>query len=194
MGKLIIIAGIPGVGKTTVCNEVIKEAKGRGASIDVVNYGTVMLKILKEKYPKFDRDTIRSMPVKVQREVQRQAAKEIVVKAKMTQYLLVDTHTIIRTPEGFLPGLPLHVSMGLEPDLLVVVEAEPMEIINRRKTDTTRLRDEEAEEDINEEIGLSRIAAAACSIATGAPMKIVMNREGKAAEVGKEIFDICEAP
>ncbi|MFQ6085771.1 MAG: adenylate kinase [Candidatus Bathyarchaeia archaeon] len=192
MTKIITLTGIPGVGKTTICDRLVEEAKLRGAGVDIVNFGTVMLEVMKAKYPQTDRDSIRRLPVDVQRHLQKEAAERIVGKAVGTQYLIIDTHTIIRTEQGFLPGLPLHVLTVVNPSLIVLVEALPKEIMRRRTSDLSRRREMMREEEILEELRLSRMAAMNCSVAIGVPIKIVENREGKQAEVAKEIINVCE--
>ena len=165
----IIVAGVPGAGKTSIMNEVSKRTNYR-----IVNYGTVMLDIAKSQGLVDDRDEIRKLPIETQIKLQREAAKKIGSMEK----IIVDTHLTIKTPSGYFPGLPVWVLDEIKPNLIVVVEAEPHEIMRRRKNDTTRKRDFETYEDIKEHIQANRYAAFACSVLTGAPVMILTNRDG----------------
>lgn len=59
MNKAIIVTGIPGTGKTTVCNAVEKLAKQAGKKVNVINYGSVMVKTLRKRKKEMDRDAMR---------------------------------------------------------------------------------------------------------------------------------------
>lgn len=62
MNKTISITGIPGIGKTTVCNAVEKLAKQAGEKVDVINYGTVMVKIFqKHKKEEAAKDVLKAL-------------------------------------------------------------------------------------------------------------------------------------
>ncbi|MEM2508848.1 MAG: AAA family ATPase, partial [Candidatus Thermoplasmatota archaeon] len=90
----VVVAGIPGAGKTTV----LKEVKG----IEIINYGDVMFSIAKKKNLVNDRDEIRKLPIDEQRKLQKEAAKFISKKKNV----IIDTHCTIKTRDGYMPGLP----------------------------------------------------------------------------------------
>ena len=48
MNKTIIVTGIPGTGKTTVCNIVEMLAENAGVEINVINFGTTMVEKLQK--------------------------------------------------------------------------------------------------------------------------------------------------
>ena len=87
-----------------------------------------------------DRDSLRKLPAETQKEIQAKAAKRIKERSQ-SDNVIVDTHCTINTPSGFLPGLPIWVLEQLQPDLFVLIEANPDEIIYRRLNDETRSRD-----------------------------------------------------
>ncbi len=78
----------------------------------------------------------------------------------------------------------------LNPDMFVLVEAEPHEVLPRRVRDKTRRRDKVLEGEVAEELLFSRLMAAACSVLTGASVKIVKNPSGKQVEAAKEILRV----
>ena len=165
----VIVAGVPGAGKTSIMKEVSKRVNYK-----IVNYGDVMLQMALAKKLVNHRDEMRKLPIRIQRELQRDAAKKI----GAMDDVIVDTHLIIKTPSGYFPGLPKWVLEEINPDLIVIIEAEPNEIMRRRKSDTSRKRDYETYEEIEEHIQANRYAGFACSVITGAPIMILQNRDG----------------
>ncbi|RLI22792.1 adenylate kinase [Candidatus Bathyarchaeota archaeon] len=190
MRRLIIVTGIPGTGKTTVCKELKKLV---GEKMEIVNFGTVMVKLAEKMGKKLHRDDIRKHSVDFQRKLQIEAAKEIAKKAEnFDGILIVDTHMVIRTQEGYWAGLPHKVLQILNPSMFILIEAEPKEILERRFKDADRKRDKVLREEIVEELSFSRFFAASCASITGAPVKIVKNPSGKQIEAAKEILKIWE--
>ena len=50
-----------------------------------------------------ERDEMRKLPGPVQKDIQREAAQAI---AKIEGNVIIDTHCTVKTPKGFLAGLP----------------------------------------------------------------------------------------
>ena len=166
---VVILAGIPGAGKTTVITKALKEK-----DMKFVTYGTVMFEIAKKMGVKA-RDEIRKLPAEKQREIQKKAAEEI---SRMGD-VIVDTHCTIKTKKGYLPGLPYEVLKKLNPKLIILVEASEDEIIERREKDKDiRDRDVEGIEEIKEHQLMNKIAAMTYAALTGATVKIVKNNDG----------------
>lgn len=173
----VVVVGVPGVGKTTVVNKLNSAMKGS----KLVTFGTVMLDEGKKLRWLKHRDELRTLPVEKQRRLQTITARRI---ANMkVSILLVDTHLFIRTKEGFWPGLPFEVVRALKPTHLVLVEADPAEIILRRQADDTRYRDHVGREDLVAELSLARSFLTVSSTLTGAPMHMVSNGDGMSDQV-----------
>jgi len=189
--KKIIISGIPGVGKSTVCKEAKKLAEKMGEKVEILNYGTIMLEIAKKKGKILHRDDIRKLPLEIQQELQKEAAKYIFEKASKSEgSVIIDTHMIIRTENGYFIGLPKHVLEIIKPHVFVLIEAEPDEILSRRFRDAERKRDKILKKEIIEEIELSKFVASVCAVSTGALIKIVKNPKDKQHEAAKEIVKL----
>ena len=181
--KRAIIVGIPGVGKTTVISRA-SEMLGQKRKTTVVVFGTVMFEEAKKMGLK-SRDEMRRMPVEEQRRLQEMAAQRI---AEMKDdIVLVDTHLFINTAEGYYPGLPMRLLNIMKPTNMVMVAADASEIAERRKTDQTRQRDISSADNIQKELDISRVMVASCSILTGAPFAIIMNRDGGIDEAAANI-------
>ncbi|MEM0287703.1 MAG: adenylate kinase [Conexivisphaerales archaeon] len=181
----VVVGGLPGVGKTTVLNGVVQKLVADSRSALLVVFGSVMLDEAKKMGVK-DRDSIRLLPVKDQRELQISAARRI--SNIDADYVFIDTHFIIRTKEGLWPGLPLDILREINPTHIVLVEAPVYDIVKRREADRTRKRDWESEEEIQNEIEVSRQFMVVASAYTGAPMKIINNLDGRATDAMEELL------
>ncbi len=176
--KLIVVTGIPGVGKTTVLNSAL----GRlSEDFILINYGDQMLSVALKKKLISNRDEIRKLHPDVQKDIQREAAKAIAEEAK-TDNVIVDTHCTIKTPQGYLPGLPSWVLEELKPNQFILVEASHEEISGRRNKDETRARDMDTIEEIKEHQEINRATAMAYSMFSGAIVKIIKNHDDRLEE------------
>ncbi|MEM3530539.1 MAG: adenylate kinase [Nitrososphaerales archaeon] len=185
MAKRVVIVGIPGVGKTTVVRKVVEAMKKKNIDVESVVYGTVMFEEAK-KLGINHRDDIRKLPIDEQRKLQIEAAEKI---AKMEKdFLIIDTHLMINTKEGYWPGLPIDVLRVLSPTNIILIEALPNEIFMRRKRDVGRFRDFVDEEEIKREIEIARSMLSATGIILGIPFLIVMNRENYIEETANQIL------
>jgi adenylate kinase len=168
VSMLVVVTGVPGVGKSTVVDSV---ARTRGFKI--INFGTEMFKLAQSRDLVSDRDEMRRLAPDVQRDIQVGAARAIAAMGDV----FVDTHTTVKTPAGYLPGMPKWVLDELRPGLVVLVEATDEEIHARRAGDPTRKRDSESVESIHEHQTMNRAAAMAYASLTGATVKVVMNHD-----------------
>jgi len=175
----VIITGVPGVGKSTVI-----EAARQHAGYSVVVYGTEMFEVARARGLVKDRDEMRKLDPSVQREIQIAAAEAIAKKGDV----IVDTHFAIKTPKGYLPGIPAWVAEKLRLKQIVLVEASPEDILKRRQNDPSRQRDPDSAADIADHQETNRRFAAAVSTLTGATVKVVHNREGKVDETRDQII------
>lgn len=177
----VIVTGIPGVGKTTVM-----EAAAERARLDIVVYGTVMFEVALEDGLVENRDEMRRLDPEVQKNVQRTAAVRIAARGDV----VVDTHCSIKTPKGYLPGLPAWVLEALQPSTIVLVEAHPEEVQARRVGDETRVRDVDSLEAIAEHQEFNRRFAAAYATLTGATVHTVFNHDDKVDEAIAQILPV----
>jgi adenylate kinase len=192
--QVVVVTGIPGSGKTTICNlakEIAEKQKGK--SIAIINFGTVMVELLEKRGEAIHRDFLRKSDLGFQRKLQREAAETISRRISNSEgIVIIDTHMSVKTSKGFLPGLPQHVLEALNPTLFVLVEAPAEQILSRRIKDVSRLRDKVVEEDIRQELLFSRLMAGSCAVLTGAPVKIVINEQGKQKEAALKLLEAME--
>lgn len=185
--NVVIVTGIPGVGKTTVINTAVEMVKEHhNEEVLILNIGTEMFEVATKRGLIEDRDQLRKMSTANQREVQRLAGEAIAEKAKAAR-VIVDTHTLIQTNNGFLIGLPEWVVRPIQPKTVVLVEADSEKIAGRRTSDETRTRDAQLTDEIDTHQRMCRAAAVSVGTITGATVRIIKNREGKVEEAASEL-------
>lgn len=162
----VVLVAVPGGGKTTIMNMVKKMVP----NVKIVNYGDVMLEIAKERYGITDRDAMRRiLSIDSYRAIQLDAAKKI---GELTGDVIIDTHVTIKMKGGYYPGLPFDVVRLMKPEMIILLEFDPNDVIERRLKDITgdaqkrRERDIETPEDIELQQEMNRyFAAAAANVA-----------------------------
>lgn len=189
MSNVNIVVGLSGVGKSTVLEEATKLAE---ENYSIINYGDRMLEVAKEKGLVDSRDELKKISSEEQREVQKEAAESIVEESEEGN-VIVDTHAAIKTPHGYLPGLPKWTVENLEPQHLIILDAEPEAIYDRSMDDEGRDREHEEVEGIREYREVAREMAATGSVLTGAYLKIIKNREGQARKAAQQLVDVLES-
>lgn len=188
MDKVVVVTGVPGVGKSSVIEGALKHLKAQGVEYGFMNYGDIMLELMREREGVTDRDEMRKVSTGPYRKIQREAAKRI-ARAAQQNPILVDTHCLIKKPEGYYPGLPHWVLEELKPESIVIIEATPEEVAGRRTKDIARKRDKELLNEVVEHQQLNRATATAYAALTGATVRIIHNRDGKLSEAIKEMVE-----
>ncbi len=175
---MIVIMGLPGAGKTSVLEKV------NSKKYKIINYGDLMFEVAQNKYNVKNRDQMRKLSTEIMIELQRFAAIEL---AKYPSDSILDTHCAINTPRGYFPGLPFKHLKEFRVAFLVYITAPVDEILERRKKDKSRKRDRDSREKLLEHDEISKAYLAAYSAYTGAPAKIIYNRDGKLNEAVSEL-------
>ena len=184
--KKVVMVGIPGVGKTSLLKRVVELLTEQKKSVSVVSFGTLMFDVAKDNGVS-DRDDLRKLPVAEQQKLQKIAAEKI--SAMTDQVVIVDTHAFINSVEGYYPGLPEHVLKIINPTNFVSVSAQPEEIYSRRIKDFTRNRDKITLANVKKELDFQSGIISACAVICGAPIKYVLNGEGKIDEAANKIIN-----
>lgn len=191
---LVLVLGVKGVGKSHVLREVAKRIPG--LDYEIVSYGDVMLEIGKKQGVK-DREALGHLSVERQWDIQQAAAREIRERSGGKRALFLDTHGFYPGQPGqlLLPGTPNRVADLLRPSLVLLMEASPAVVYERRRKDLesgARTRSLESEELIalNEEV--ERVVAAFLSVQYGVPLKVV-DRTRSVEEAPESLEDLLAA-
>ena len=188
----IIVAGIPGVGKTTILQELERISRERKVPLRVVNFGSVMNDLFKEKEGKqLHRDHMRRQEIDLQSRIQLQAARQI-RRMPQRETLVVDTHMFVRTKDGVWPGTPQKVLEVIAPDAIILIEAKPEEIARRRHQDMTRERETSTVADATADLEWSRYMASANAVIAGIPIQIITNNEGQQQQAAEDLLRMIE--
>lgn len=136
----IIVAAVPGAGKTTVLQLVKKKLP----NVKIVSVGDLMFEVARKKFKIKNRDEMRKkLSVEEHRYAQKAAYKKI---AKMkNKIILIDTHLSVKTPGGYFPGLSDELAKLIKLDRIILLEFNPKDIIKRRKKDAKLKKIESAE-------------------------------------------------
>ena len=185
--KLIVIVGIPGVGKTTVIEKLVESLATLDIKSHISVFGSVMLDEAKKIGIK-NRDELRTLTVKEQKKLQISAANKI--SNLKYPFIFVDTHLFIKTSEGYCPGLPFDILNSLSPNQIILVEAKPEEIVERRNTDITRKRDNLSLDEIIYELNLGRSMLSSSAVISGATIKTVNNNNDDIENTIMEITNL----
>jgi len=153
MPFVVVITGIPGVGKSTITRLALQRTR---AKFRVVNFGDIMFQEAVKAGLVSHRDEVRKLSLKVQRELQLKAAQRI-LEISQKEPVLLDTHATIKTPLGYMLGFPREVIEVINPRFMVIIEANPSEILGRRLRDLKRDRDVETEDQIQRHQDLIKI-------------------------------------
>ena len=172
--KIVIIVGVPGVGKSTIISNATTTLQKKGTSLSTVVFGSVMFEEAK-KLGINDRDQIRKQTIDVQQRLQNMTADHI--SSLNDSIVVVDTHLFIKTQSGYYPGLPMSLILKLNPERLILITANSEEILHRRKNDSTRTRDLISVDEIKRDIEVSLSMISSLSILTGAPFEIIYNHD-----------------
>jgi adenylate kinase len=179
-----VILGIPGVGKTTIISEVENILQKRGVEAETVVFGSLMFEEAKKSGIK-TRDDMRRLPIEDQRNLQNGAAKRIAEIRK--RIVIIDTHLFVRACEWYYPGIPVNVTSIIRPTHLMLIIANPQEILMRRQSDTARHRDFSTEAEIQHEVEVSKTMIISSANMTSSPFTILENQKDQVTKVAQDI-------
>lgn len=185
--SLNIVVGLSGVGKSTVLEETMLLSD---REYEIVNYGDKMMETA-EEHGVESRDEMKELDVETYKQIQAEAAEKIFELAEDKE-IIVDTHAAIKSPHGYIPGLPKWSIEELDPDKIIMLTAQPEEIWNRVNEDD-RDREHDSASSIAEYQHVAREMAATGSVLTGAYLKIIENPDGGAEKAAEELVKTLKA-
>lgn len=177
--KLIIVAGSPGAGKTSIVQSIKNNKKFK-----IVTVGTVMEEISTKMGLVKHRDEIRYLDLETMNRVRTKAFKEI---GLMKGNIILDTHMTIEREGKHVPGLPALILSHLKNLVgIIYIDATTDEILERRRNDKTRKREMEDKEIIDMQRIVNVAMLAYCSIHLNISIYTIHNRENSIEKTIKE--------
>lgn len=181
--------GLSGVGKGTVLEQAMNLADKQ---YKLINYGDRMLEIAKDDGLVESRDEIKSLDPETNKRVQKEAAESILEDAEEDD-IIVETHAAIQTPYGYIPGLPEWSVKAMEPEKIIVIDASAEAIYERTREDSSRDREHDTVEKIDEYRQVAREMASAGSVMTGAYLTVIENPDGQAHQAAQDLVETLRA-
>ena len=181
------ITGVRGVGKSTVINKALNKLE---KSFTLVKFGDYMLDIACDKGYAKTRKELLELNKEDQKLIQKKATKQI--KETMEEPLILDTHCTVHMDQGYLPGMPKWVLEDLSPDYIVIIEADPSEILVRRMKKRHKFDDIESEEAIESHQDVNRAISQAYSTISGSLVHIIKNHDDKEEKAAKNLEKILK--
>jgi len=181
-----LISGVPGVGTSSVAAEAARMMDEHR----LFNFGDAMLEEAATRGVAESRDELSRLSVHEQGLLQRSAAGYVRDEASKGP-VLVNTRFVVRTLKGYLPGLPNAVLREINPETLIVVEADPSTVSERRDGEAYRDYPESMEREIEFHQRLQRTAAFMYSSKSWATVHYITN-EGTVDEAAEKLVAVLE--
>lgn len=188
MGSIHIVIGLSGVGKSTVIEKALESSQ---SDYRLINYGDRMFSLAKDRDIVEDRDEMKNIERATYKEIQIDAAESIGDDSDGGG-VIVDTHAAIKSPFGYVPGLPKWTLETLEPETITMIDIDSEEIVERRAEDPERDREGDSVEAIEEYRGVAREMATSGTVLTGAYFKMIRNEAGKVDEAADQLAETLD--
>jgi adenylate kinase len=159
--------------------------------LKIINFGSIMNELFKKSGKTIHRDHMRREDITLQSRIQQEAAR-IISRTRGGSAVVVDTHMFVKTADGIWPGTPRKVLEALDPNMIILIEADAEEIAQRRATDATRYRDGGNVEDAKADLQWSRYMASSNAVLAGVPIQIVHNRDGQQRQTAIDLLEIIQ--
>ncbi|MDE1768498.1 MAG: AAA family ATPase [Candidatus Micrarchaeota archaeon] len=183
MTKLILVTGTAGAGKSTILSKIGKNT----SKIKIINLGTEMLTILKEKFNITDRDNIRTLDDKNTILV-RNAIMQKIIDSKADT--IIDTHASIKQGRRYRPGFSIDELQKIRISAIIYIDATSEEILERSLSDSSRMRAYETLAEIDEWRSVNISIISTFAVYLNIPIYIIYNQQGKQDEAAREVLNI----
>jgi adenylate kinase len=174
---IIAAFGIPGVGKSSIIKKVID------IKTDYIRlyWGELAFFVAQEMGKASDIDEVRKMDIRQQQHLQFDVITKMrkLIDADPTKNYIIETHAVIKTPQGYLPGFNKALLDIVTPEMFIVYQSKAQDIFQRRANDPTRKRNDDLTvEDIQQNLELTRSFATSYAVQSNGLLQIIENQEG----------------
>lgn len=168
---ILLVTGLPGVGKTAAL-AVLRPSR------PVLNFGSLMLDAAKQHHNVATRDDLRRLS-----EGERRALREAAAET-LPEDCIVDIHLSVRTKTGLESSIPRALFMKAV-DTIIVLEARPEAILERRRSRVARSDSSDTEESLAEQQLFNRHQAEEFASIAGARLVVLAADGGVPAVAAK---------
>ena len=134
MTKLILVTGTAGAGKTSILTRL---SELNGNSIRVLNMGTEMMDMTREKYNITDRDQLRRMDDKTVISIRNAIMQKIIESKEDT---IIDTHASVKQGRRYRPGFSIDELQRIRISAIIYIDTSSEEVLARSRIDPSRKR------------------------------------------------------
>jgi adenylate kinase len=175
--KWAAVVGVPGVGKTLLC-----QVASRNVGYKHVNYGEVMLRVAQKIGLAFTLPLMFQLDFEVQHCIWKKAALKIKEDQELDQQenlivekgILLDLHGLDLVNKGYLVSLPFEI---LPPDIIIIIESSYDDILERRNFDSSKKRIVEDHYTIYNHMKMLRFSMNSISARLGCNLVILQNHD-----------------
>jgi len=186
MTKLILVTGTAGAGKSTILSEVSKK---HASKLRVINLGTEMLEIAKQKFNITDRDKIRLIDDKTTIAIRNDIMQKII---NTKQDAIIDTHASIKQGRRYRPGFSIDELKKIRISAIIYIDATSEEVLERSLSDRSRSRAYERLAEIDEWRSVNISIISTFAVYLNIPIYIIYNKEGRQEEAAGEVSSIIK--
>jgi len=183
---LILVMGLSGVGKTTVIRCLSGKLDG---SWLIHNFGESMEELGRSSGRIQGNESVMSLEKELHTSLQQETARYL-AGLSLGNNLIIDTHGMIETSMGLMPGFPAPLLDIFSPERIVLIEAAPEQIINRRIHDSRKRRTDITPEFLGKLQAISRQFAVTYSCLSGALLNILENDMSQQKQCSDELYKL----
>ena len=186
MTKLILVTGTAGAGKSTILAELPKLG---GDKLKVINLGTEMLEIAREKFNMTDRDQLRVIDDKTTIAI-RNGIMQKIIDSK--EDALIDTHASVKQGRRYRPGFSIDELQKIRISAIIYIDATSEEILQRSLSDHSRKRAYDTITEIDEWRSVNISIISTFAVYLNIPIYIIYNQDGALSKAVEEVHRITK--
>ena len=186
MTKLILVTGTAGAGKSTILSKI---SELYGEKIKVLNLGTEMLEIAKEKFNMTDRDQLRVIDDKTTIAI-RNGIMQKIIDSK--EDAIIDTHASVKQGRRYRPGFSIDELQKIRISAIIYIDATSNEILERSLNDHTRKRAYDTITEIDEWRSVNISIISTFAVYLNIPIYIIYNQDGGLDTAVQEVNKIIK--
>ena len=186
MTKLILVTGTAGAGKSTILAGLSEMNEDK---LKVINLGTEMLKIAREKFNIIDRDKVRTLDDATTISIRNSIMQEII---ESKEDAIIDTHASVKQGRRYRPGFSIAELQKIRISAIIYIDATSEEVLARSMRDSGRKREYESSAEIDEWRTVNLAIISSFAVSLNIPIYIIYNQEGKQSQAAAEIDRITK--